>query len=123
MVNILYSERIGYAIFSFLHGLRFGNPQRGFRHRHGKIIDLHAVKLTYGHLDRIGQIAHGYLRAGKLSQNIIFRAAQGNVTLRQKIAAAAGRIQQQYENDTIKRRSRLCGFKFFRVVAYRLTVS
>ena len=79
-------------VLGLLHHLALRDPQGRLGHGHGKVIDLNAVELADGDLDRIGEVPQSDL-VGKGAQGFIFQLAQGDVGLGQEVAGAAGGVQ------------------------------
>gem|GEM_PF-5387144 len=72
-------------IFGFLHHLALGDPQGSLCNCNGKIIDLDAVKLPDGDLDRVAYIEYD-LVVMQQGKNLIFQPPQGQVGFRQEIS-------------------------------------
>ena len=88
-------------IFGFLHHLALGNPQGGFGDSDGKIVDLDAVKLSDGDLDRVVHIEYD-LVVMQQGKNLILQPPQGQVGFRQEISRAAGGVYVLIVLDTKK---------------------
>ena len=73
----------------------FRNPQRSLGNGGGKVIDFDAIKLTDGDLDGVQfDEAEGNLTALQQRQRFVFQPAQGEVGFRQKVTAAARRVEE-----------------------------
>ena len=82
---------MGDNIFRFFQHLALRNPQGGFGNCGGKVVDLNAVKLMDGNLNRICIIAHCDLVC-LAAERIVFQPPQRNVAFGQEIARAASGV-------------------------------
>ena len=70
------------------------NPERRLRDRYGEVIDLDAVKLLDGNLNRVQFfVAHGHLSVESFLEDLILKSAKAEVGFRQEITGSCCRIQ------------------------------
>ena len=80
-------------VLGFLHHLAFSDPQRRLCHGHGKVVDFDTVKLADRDLNRIADVQHDLSLVEK-GQGFIFQPPKGDVSLRQEVAGATGRVKK-----------------------------
>ena len=76
-----------------LHHLALGNPECRPRDRHGEIIDLDAVELCNGYLDRVVERTENNLPAVQLAQHLVLKTAQRDVGLGEEVPTARRRVE------------------------------
>ena len=83
------------------HHLEFCNPKGGLRDGNREVVNLYAVKVLNGNFDRVVEFAELNLTAENFSEQIVFEATQAQITFRQKITAAAGRVKDFYRGNFV----------------------
>ena len=95
---------MGDNIFCFFQHLALRDPQGSFSNCSGKVVDLNAVKLVDGDLDRVqGPFAPGHLTGDLVSvpafvqndplfNDLVFQPPQGDIALGEEVAGAAGGV-------------------------------
>ena len=82
-----------YYVLGFLHHLALSDPQRRLCHSHGEIVDFDTVELADGDLNRVAHVQHD-LPLMEKGYCFIFQPPEGDVSFRQEVAGAAGRVQE-----------------------------
>ena len=82
-----------YHVLGFLHHLTFRNPKGRLCHSHSEVVDFNAVKLADGDLNRVAHVQHD-LSLMEQGNCFIFQPPEGDVSFRQKVPGAAGRVQE-----------------------------
>lgn len=65
-----------------LHHLALCNPEGSLCDCHGKIIDLNAVKLRDGYLDRVKCLTKYHLPAGEIAYRLVLQTTKAEVRFR-----------------------------------------
>ena len=95
---------MGDDVLGLFQHLALGDPQGGFGHGGGEVVDLDAVELVDGDLDRVqGPFAPGHLTSDLVSvpafvqndplfNDLVFQPPQGDIALGEEVAGAAGGV-------------------------------
>ena len=82
---------MGDDVLGLFQHLALGDPQGGFGHGGGEVVDLDAVELVDGDLNWICIIAHCNLVC-LAAERIVFQPTQGDIALGEEVAGAAGGV-------------------------------
>ena len=105
----IHSERVALAevdvvtddLLRLRQHLRLGNPERGRGDGDGEVVDFDAVELLNRDLNRVLELAHHHLAVVALADDFVFQSPQRQISLREEIAASAGRVEERERRQTV----------------------
>lgn len=89
-------------VFGLFHHLALCDPERRLGNGGGEVVDLDAVELVDGDLNRV-QHPHDDLVFEEQGEDFVFQAAEGKVAFREEVAGTAGGVNVPADFDTIEK--------------------